>query len=1191
MADEETLRTALDHLKKDRFNEGLALLEGEESADAVQLRYRIQRARKERVDAVLAQAEEALKGENWEQAESLVAEARALDREGEHEGVRQTADRLAHLRRRHEVTSEVAKKKQRALNLLEADTKGSEDLDTAIRLLEEAVSLDREDFEARSLLNKAQAQRSEYLASVGQVATLEQAGEFEAALKEVKNLIARGHTEFQGEDIHNYRARLEARCREFAEAKAGKYLGKAEAELESDPALALTYIETALGFPFVPDRRLQDLKDLKIKAEHLKERHARADKVVQEALVLMNRDREYEQAISHLESALAEVPSHAEAERHLKRARAALEARSLQQARAALTRARSRLEQQASTQARAELEACAEALASLHDHPEAESLEAERQDLLAEADRQEDHARRVDQAIREIGELIQAGELAAAQVLLDELDPEVLKHPRLRSPRTEVARRQKLEEALDGVKLAMDEGDYAAAHEQVQVVRRRAKKNPEVDELYKEVEATFHYHNATEAVGTGALKEARKALQKVLGYGSLYLEEAAQLLEEVNEQVEQEKAERKLYRDALRLKEAERFEEAHAILSEADDLHGEVRKEIARLSVEVRSAWRKQLTAEIRESLKGKSHDEALDLAEKLAALGMSVDTELISRVRKEFHLAKAQAAASQEDWDGALEHWQEMQRYDAANPRVAAGLKEARRGQAVREADATPDVRKKVALLEAVVDLKRPDPEVEERLARALLAAEEVDRASHLAVSRINVKSTEIAAWARTLRDLCVEFQKAKKKLEIGAYRESIALLEGCIADYPGYEHVTREVLDHRQSEVVSNLLKQARGLETAGEGPAQVLPVYAELLGIVPDHMEARQRNEELLKRLSLRISDLLHEAVQLGEEETVSEREVEDKIREMQETLTVATTEQRQKLEAQLDALSKKNRALKAFHRKLGQIRGGLLGEALETGDFSLVDRELAEATRYVSSRHHDLIRLSTEVRELKEGRERAEGLAQRVQRAFEELDFASLESHSRELERADADDQFHQQRKLRLIDPVSKEKLPFKELVGWAQQRRQNLERIKGWLRSRRPDLTKLEVEEAELRQRTADAADSGERSAGLERLAREYRRGGEGLTGSPEAPLSPRAAELVEEAEGISKGLAERAAELEDEVLRLREDEERVRRLIEEVGAQIQAREFSAARALIDEGLALAPGNRMLRHFREVVEDE
>jgi hypothetical protein len=86
-------------------------------------------------------------------------------------------------------------------------------------------------------------------------------------------------------------------------------------------------------------------------------------------------------------------------------------------------------------------------------------------------------------------------------------------------------------------------------------------------------------------------------------------------------------------------------------------------------------------------------------------------------------------------------------------------------------------------------------------------------------------------------------------------------------------------------------------------------------------------------------------------------------------------------------------------------------------------------------------------------------------------------------------------------------------------------------------------------------------------------------------------LSPRAAELVEEAEGISKGLAERAAELEDEVLRLREDEERVRRLIEEVGAQIQAREFSAARALIDEGLALAPGNRMLRHFREVVEDE
>ncbi|MCP4657677.1 MAG: hypothetical protein GY856_19905 [bacterium] len=109
--------------------------------------------------------------------------------------------------------------------------------------------------------------------------------------------------------------------------------------------------------------------------------------------------------------------------------------------------------------------------------------------------------------------------------------------------------------------------------------------------------------------------------------------------------------------------------------------------------------------------------------------------------------------------------------------------------------------------------------------------------------------------------------------------------------------------------------------------------------------------------------------------------------------------------------------------------------------------------------------------------------------------------------------------------------------------------------------------------------------------GLERLAGEYRKVAEPLATAPETPLSPPAEAVIGEAGQLRERLVKRAEELERDARQRRDDDERVRDLIEEVARLIEDREFGAALPIVDQGLGLAPGHPVLTFFREVIRDE
>jgi len=247
----------------------------------------------------------------------LLHNAQSLD--SEDSKVRSVTDQLHKSFIEYENEEEVNKKKQRARDLL-CRTKSIESVDVAIKILEEVFSIRPGDLDAASLLDEAQKLRSEFLQSMGQVATLEQAGQYEEAIKEINDLIARGFYEYDGHDIFELRSELEKKQREFTDQKAEKYYNKAEAEVDNNPKLALSYIEKGLSLLAMPKVRRDALEDLKIKVELAIEQNIliekKVRKMVDNAQECM-KTKKYAEAIVILERAVALMPNFSEVQIYL----------------------------------------------------------------------------------------------------------------------------------------------------------------------------------------------------------------------------------------------------------------------------------------------------------------------------------------------------------------------------------------------------------------------------------------------------------------------------------------------------------------------------------------------------------------------------------------------------------------------------------------------------------------------------------------------------------------------------------------------------------------------------------------------------------------------------------------------------------------------------------------------------------
>jgi tetratricopeptide (TPR) repeat protein len=339
---QEALNRAKAYLVKKEFNEGLAVLEdwSGEIPQVELMRQRIEQAKIKEIDLILKEVEKARRRKNWQAAFDFIRRAQHID--SSDNKFRSAAERLRNAFAAEKHTEEDDSRKQSARVLLNRKEKTLEDIENAIRLLEEVIVREPGDIDAESLLTEAQQVRSAFLKSKGQIATLEQAGEFEAALREIKDLICLGFTELDGKDIYKVQIRLEKKAMEFADQKAAKYLKKAKDALRKNdnPPLAMRYIDMGLSLPFILKRHRDAFNELKLEVEIAHNKFKEVDQQVKEACSLMDQ-QVYEKAIFKLEESLEKIPGHFEAQTFLKLARDGLRERILKDTRVFIARVES----------------------------------------------------------------------------------------------------------------------------------------------------------------------------------------------------------------------------------------------------------------------------------------------------------------------------------------------------------------------------------------------------------------------------------------------------------------------------------------------------------------------------------------------------------------------------------------------------------------------------------------------------------------------------------------------------------------------------------------------------------------------------------------------------------------------------------------------------------------------------------
>jgi len=1188
---QEAIKSARAHLENKEFNEGLAILQeltGTGVPEIEDLYQQIIRAKNREIEDLLQKAEEARNGRTWEAARDLIQQAQALD--GTDERVRAAAMLLTRTADTGKISEELAEKKFRAKALYDRKEKNLADLDRAITLLDEVLSKAPGDFEAEDLLSKVKSTRSAFLRSQGQVATLEQAEAFVDALKLINDMIDRGEQpEFQGRSIFEYKAELEKKAEAFAEEKAGKYLDLATKELQSDPKLALRYINLALTLPFIPKKRREDLDDLKPKAELLNEKQEKVENLVREAAQL-NVQGEIEKAIRILEGALVELPNFTPAQGHLKNAQQGLKRKILQDARVTLARLRTKTltVQPEIDKAKSELLAASDRLAALDD--DGKALRSECDKLLEDLARREEFEHRVKDAVSRAQNALRQGDLVTADAEISALDKEAHDHAEIRRIRRELAGRQEIEAALGKAREAFQNGHWKSAQEQIGELRNRARQNEEVTALYQEIEATVNFNQGVNAFEEENFPEARQAFQRVIGMDGLYKEPAGQYLARIDEVSHQDREAQEAYNIALKHKQHQRWEEAYLALADAANLRSSIKKEIANLRTVARKHWREQVVRHVREDLRNGAFEQAFHRAKPLEEIQIAEDTKLISEVKKKFNIHKAEIAVSHSNWPEAHKHWLEAQRFDAFDERIAKGLLAARKWQAVREADAASHAGEVIGILEPLYNSERVDPDVEQRLLRAYIKSEDYGKGLLLAGSRMN-KASAFSATARAVRDLCLDLQAAREKFEGGAYQESVKILQAGLQKHSEYQDVIADLLQRRKKETIEKLLQEARNLQNKGESIVRIWPKYLEILAVEPDHREAKERNAGLQEEFKRYVNDLAHEAIRMENDENAEPDDIEEKIRDIQEAFSIATPAQQTKLNSHLERLSEKRRELRALKKKLDHLEE-FLNEAKRTGDFAEVDKELSAAVTHTSPKNRKFSQLIREINDVKERRKKAAGLVDKIIEAHKAQDFPAIETTAGDLQRLDPNDDFSLQREqLYLTDPFRNEEISFKELKTWAQECRQNLERVTAWFEEEKVDPQAFEKEEAHLREEAQREYSWETLVKGLEKLAKAYRSAVQSLTSAPETPLSERADQSIRSAENLRTRLREKARHLEEEAKSLAEQQNLVEELVDKAGKLIDRKKFAEALPLVEEGLQLSSTHPMLRHFLGLIRDK
>ncbi|NIM16364.1 MAG: hypothetical protein GTO45_30575 [Candidatus Aminicenantes bacterium] len=1189
---QEVLNRARLHLQNKEFNEGLCILEGcpDEVPQIEFMRQQIEQAKIKEIDALLKDFENAFERKDWPGAFTLLRKAQNLD--SRDSKVRAAEERLQMEYVSAEKDEEFSRKTQSAKTLLNRAGKTIEDIDTAVRLLEEVVSLEPANIEADSLLNEAQITRADFLKSIGQVATLEQAGEFEDALKEINDLIARGLTEYEGKNIYEVRGQLERKAQEFADQKAAKYLKKAEDELDGNPKLALKYIEIGLALPAIPKTRRDALNELKIKAEVTLEQFEKVENQVEEARELMNA-QEYEQAIYILKGAQAKLPNFNEARTYLKLAEQSLKDKVLKEARVVIARVESGLSKE-------NLQKSKEDLLTLIDRlnftdEEVETLHSRTRELLEVINQQEQIETALEKAVEKANAALENNNLTEAQQEIESLDKELQERQEVRKIRAKLTRQQGIEEALNEAREAFENSQLETARDLIMELRRRARDNQDVDRLYKEIEAAIHYNKGIEAFNEGMINEARKALKRVIALETSHTEDAEEYLRKVHDLSDLDRKAKQAYRTARKQFESERFQDAYELLAEHEEAPSSVKEKILELRSKARKKWRSQLVKQINSCLKASAYDDILDLLDHLKEVRGAEDSGLINEAYKKYHTNQAEIAAERKTWAKACQYWQEAQKYDIADERIQEGLQEANKQKAFQDTAAAKDDHEVIRVLEGVIEIQAStltdlDFKIEERLYQAYMRTEEFNRALSLSGKRINLDA-KFSGKAKTINELCLKLSKSKEKFQRGAFKESLDILRKCRDKYLEYAGVLEELTQRRTRQIIDTLLEAARELEDNEENEVRIISKYRELLRFEPKH-ESREKYEHLKARFGLKIADTIQKAVLMRDDENVPEEDIEFLVKEINEMLTIANTDQKTRLKPHLENLRAKAQSVRILNKKLTQLEA-FLAKARETGDFRDVDQQLNEIINIASHKNLKYKKIVKEIQDIKERRKKCVELADKIEQAFRSMDFAQIEGLYDDLKRLDKDDEFCiQHNRLRFEDTFSNQEIAFGELKEWARSRRKNLETLIAWFNDNNISTVDLEEREKQLRDIDESDIDCYEKLAGgIEMLAKEYRDRAKQFISPPDTAFSKPAEDILTDAEKRVNQLDKKARELEKEAQSILQDDARVRELVEEASDWINQGKYLQAEPLVDEGLKISPNHEILLFFKKLINEK
>jgi len=1190
---QEILDKANEHLKNKKFDEGLAILKewSDEIPEIENIRNKLDQEKLKEIDIILNELEKACAQKEWNVAFDLLKKAQDLD--SKDSKVRSAADMLHKASAEYESESEFDKKKQRAKNLLSRTGKVLKDVDTAIKLMEEVISKKPGDLDAESLLNEAQGLRSVFLQGMGQVTTFQQAEQYEEAIREINDLIARGFKEFEGKDIFKFRGELEKKQREFADQKAEKYFNKAEAEVGNNPKLALSYIEKGLSLHAIPKPRRDALEDLKIKAEDAVIKYKEIEELIKKARGFMDAQK-YEQAISVLDECLVKIPGYKDAKTYRELAQNGLRNLILKEARIVVARVESGISKENFKKFKEDL---LSTLDKLHiDGEDAEKLRTRCKELLEEIKSQEQIEKTLDKAVTGAQKALKDEDFEAAQGEIESLDKNLQNRPEVRKIRSELTRRLKIEDGFNKAKQAFEDDNLESAQEQIRILRRRARKNKDIETLYKEIESKINLNKGFENFKDGLTKEARSAFKKVIALEGDFIEEANEYLGKIEALSDQDKKARQKYNAALKLKEKESYKEAYYMLAEVEDLASSVKSKILSLRLTVRNKWRLQLVKQIRSCIKSKTYGNILELVDSLKEIQQAEDSKLIDGAYKEYYKHEASKAVTKQNWDKAYQLWEEAQKIDINDKRVNKGLLVAKKQKVFREAEAAQNEHQAISILKNMIeretfDLTTLDFKIEERLYRAFLLVEDFNGALALAGIRLGLNS-KFSTKAKTIREFCFKLNESKDKFEYGAYKDSLDILTNCLEVFLEYSDIIQILYQSRVKKIIKKLLEEANELERDKESEVRILSKYRELLKYEPNHRKAKNRNDELLTRFNRNVNDIIQEAVQMQKDENVSSEEIDDMVNQIHEIMIIANDKQKTRLTPHLDSLTKKFLTARNLYKKLRQIEA-YLNEAKETGDFSPVDYEWNDVVDTVGfGKNRACRKLLNKIQTAKDQRKKCVDLADKIEKAYKNYDFSNIEIYCDDLKRLDEDDEFFIQRhRLKFEDTISGQEVSFGELKEWAKNRRQNLEKLTAWFDGNGVNTDALAEEENILRQNVKNDLKYTKFAYELQKLITIYKNGVEQLVTRPESPFSEPAEKVVKEADILKIELKDKIKKLENEAQQIIMDEEKVKDFVDKASELINSKKFGQALQYVEDGLEISPAHVTLLHYKNIIDND